>query len=223
VSRVPSANFHEMPLNALLADLPRLAPLAMRHDEAVQALLPGARALIPLAFGSIYLSQWGIVDVLRVRANEWRAMLERLRDAQEWGLKIFTDATVLRQAAEQTGDDLRRRAAEAAPASLGRTYLLRKQHEQLVATEARRLAGHALEDTVARLTAVSVAVQRDELPAGGPGPVQLAIKAAFLVRTDAVEAFRTVAAGLAATYTPWGIRVEVSGPWAAYSFVGESR
>lgn len=233
VSRVPETIFAEEPLNTLLADLPRLAPFAIRHEEAVRALLPAAPALVPLAFGTVFHAPQGVTALLRERADEFRRLLDTLRHKQEWGLKVFRDAAQALEAADTASAELRRLAAAAAAASPGRAHLLHKRREQLRETEAHRLVAQSLDTVLQRLAATSDAVRCDEVPRSelrapsssardperGTWNPQLVLKAAFLVRAAAVDTFCTVAAELERAYAPQGLSLEVSGPWAPYSFV----
>jgi hypothetical protein len=223
VSRVPAATFEEEPLNALLADLPRLAPLAVQHEEAVRALLPAAPALVPMAFGMVYRGPEGVEALLRERGDAFRELLARVRGKYEWGLRVYRDVARWLATADATSDELRRLAAEAARATPGRAYLLGKQRERLRAAEADRLAAEALAAILARLEPLSAAARRSPLAAAAPGPTQLVLSVAFLVETAATDRFRGAAAELERVYQPQGLRLELSGPWAPYSFVGGDR
>ncbi|HEY7061220.1 MAG TPA: GvpL/GvpF family gas vesicle protein [Chloroflexota bacterium] len=220
VSRVPAATFEEEPLNALVADLPRLAPLAVQHEETVRALLPAAPALVPMAFGAMYRGPARVEALLRERGDEFRALLGRVRGKYEWGLKVYRDAARWLASADEASDELRRLANEIARTSPGRAYLLGKQRERLRAAEADRLAAAALDEMLSRLEALSAASRRNPLGAAQPGSTQLLLNAAFLVETAATERFRTAAAELERVYGLRGLSGELSGPWAPYSFVG---
>ena len=219
VSDVPVETFDEAPLNALLTDLPRLTPYALRHEEAVRALL--VSALIPMTFGAIYRGPERVIALLQQRADELHDLLAALEGRQEWGLKVFTDTPRLLEAAATASDDLQRLASEAAAATPGRAYLLDKQRERLLAHEAARLASVSLGAILARLSAMSAAVVQDDTGPAQPGDEQLGLKAAFLVEDREVTAFRTAVADLERAHAAHGLRLELSGPWAPYSFVRE--
>src|SRR5215211_2323555 len=76
VSRVPADTFDEQPLNALVADLSRLAAHAVRHEQVVRTL--SRSALVPMTFGAVYRSTTGVASLLEQRAEEFRSLLERL-------------------------------------------------------------------------------------------------------------------------------------------------
>jgi len=220
VSYVPTDVFQEHPLNDLIADLPRLTPYAVRHEVAVGALAPRAPAVVPMGFGAVYRDVRRVEEVLRERAPELRALLDRVRNRQEWGLKVAADLERLVAWARAASEELGRLDAALASASPGRAYLLRKQRERLLQAELGRLLDQTLRGVVDHLAGISAAARRDELPAERPveGP-RLVLKAAFLVEVDGVERFRTMAADLARRFEPSGLSLDLTGPWAPYSFV----
>jgi hypothetical protein len=221
VSRVPATDFEEEPLNALVNDLSRLTPYAVRHEEVIRAL--ARSALVPMTFGAVYRSAYGVVRMLEERAGDLRSLLERLDGREEWGLKVFAHLPRLQAVAEQESDQLRDLARQAAAARPGRAYLLAKQRERLRGQESSRAAAGMLRETMERLTALAVdAVQEDTGPAQ-PGMEQLLLKAAFLVERAGAETFSRVARDLDRSNAPRGLRLELSGPWAPYSFVRERR
>lgn len=228
VSRVPAATFDEAPLNALLADLERLTPFAVRHEEAIRSLLPVAPSLVPMAFGGVYRGPERVAHFLREQAAELHRLLDRLRGRQEWGLKVFRDPARALAAAEAASAELQRLLEEATKASPGRAYLLTRQRDRLRATEAERLTAQALDDIRNRLLARSVAVHQEAIVAPAPpvasptpgGPSGLLVfRAAFLVEAATVPDFQADVAELSRSYAPWGLQVEVNGPWAPYSFI----
>jgi len=223
VSRVPGAVFEEEPLNVLLTDLPRLAPLAVRHEEAIRALLPAAPALVPLNFGAVYHDERRVADLLTERAADFRSLLDRLRGNEEWGLKVYRDPSRLAAAAERASPELQRLAAEATAASPGRAYLLTKRAEQVRASEVVRLTHESVATIHERLAARSRGARAEPLAMEPVGALQLVGKAAYLVPAEKVAEFRAEAEAVEADYAPFGLQLEISGPWAAYSFVAESR
>lgn len=168
VSRVPAATFAEEPLNALLTDLSRLAPYAVRHEQAIQALVSAGSALIPTTFGSIFRAPERVVAMLTEQAAALRRSLDRVRGRQEWGLKVFADTPRTLVAATAASAELRRLSDEIAASRPGRAYLLARQRERLLAGEAERLTAAALDAIMGRLAGVSTAARREELPPGRP-------------------------------------------------------
>jgi hypothetical protein len=220
VSLVPEAQFAEAPLAELLADLPRLTPLAVRHENAVHALAEGADAVVPVTFGAIYRDATAVERLLRRGATQLHALLERVRGRQEWGVKLFAEPAVLARAAEAESEELRRTDAAIAAATPGRAYLLAKSRERTLVHEVELLATGLAEDVVHRLAPLSAETCRDEL-APASGPARLLLKAAFLVETGAAERFLAEASVLERQCAARGLSLQCSGPWAPYSFVAD--
>lgn len=220
VSRVPMADFAEEALNELVTDLPRLAPLVVRHEGAVRTLYAVAPALVPMAFGAVYREPEGVLRFLTAEAERLAALLDAVRGRQEWGVKVFADAAALRGAAERSSGALIALDDEAKAAGPGRAYLLQRKREEIVASETRAFLGAALENIVDLLGANSSSIRLDEIPRDQDGPTELVLKAAFLIEEAAAQAFQSRAAEMKDTYLSQGLSVEVTGPWAPYSFTG---
>src|SRR5262249_12395196 len=156
--------------------------------EAVRALVAEAPAVVPMAFGTVYLDERRGRGLLRQRAAELRELLIRLRGKHEWGLKVFRDTPRLLGAAHPTRPGLRQLAAEAAAAGPGRAYLLGKQRERVRATEAARLAAEWIDVIGARLAALSAEARSDPDAVDPSSRMPLALKAAFLVAVERAEA-----------------------------------
>jgi hypothetical protein len=221
VSRVPSATFGEESLNALVTDLPRLAPYAVLHEQAIAQLLPDAPALVPMTFGAVYRSALRVQQLLEERAPHFRALLDRTRDKREWGIKLVQHLPEVVKAVETKSAALRELNEEIAAATPGRAYLLSRRLQQVIAAEANRLVEEACQSVLQRLGTVSEAVRRDALTANPADAAQLAFKASFLVTESQFRDFEDAAAQVAADLAPQGLELECSGPWAPYSFVGE--
>lgn len=220
VSRVPMVDFAEEALNELVTDLPRLAPLVVRHEGAVRTLYAAAPALVPMAFGAVYREPEGVVRFLTAEAERLASLLDAVRGRQEWGVKVFADAAELRSAAERSSAALRALDDEARTAGPGRAYLLQRKREEMLASETRGLLGAALETIMELLGADSNATRLDDIPRDQDGPTELVLKAAFLIEGGAAQAFQARAAEMKDAYLSQGLSVEVTGPWAPYSFTG---
>jgi hypothetical protein len=219
VSEVPAAEFDEAPLNELLRDLKRLAPLAVRHEEAIQALLPAARALIPMTFGTVYRSPTSVARMLEERGEEFRALFAHLEGRQEWGLRVVQDTAAAAVAAAEA-DEVRALDDQIARATPGHAYLLGKRRHGLVQEHLAKQASATVEGIMERLASASVEWREYPVIRNEAEPTSLVLRAAFLVESGLVERFRREATSLDERYQDRGYRLTVDGPWAPYSFVG---
>jgi len=219
VSRVPFDIFEEGPLNALLSDLPRLAQFAVQHEEAVRSLLASASALVPMAFGTVYRGPEGIIKLLEEKEAQFKSLLDQVRNKQEWGIKIVLDNESLLTAVEDASEEIKQLVSEASAATPGRAYLLSKQKERILTTEAQRLLREWLDTIVENLESASYGIVVDDLPPIEGAKVSIILKAAFLVAEEQVETFREKVRELAHLNSSRGLSIDLNGPWAAYSFV----
>lgn len=217
VSLVPAAQFDEAPLAELLADLPRLTPLAVRHENAVHALAEASAAIVPISFGALYRDAGAVARLLRDGADRFYAALARVRGRQEWGITLFAEPAALARAAEAASDGLRRLDAEIAAAGPGRAYLLGKRREQALTAEVERQGVSLAGEILQRLTPLSAETWLD-VAALASGAPRLLLKAAFLVESDEADSFLAEAAAIERECRQREFSLLCSGPWAPYSF-----
>jgi len=222
VSAVPAEHFEEAALNELVADLGRLAPLAVRHEEAIRALLEAGPTIVPMSFGTVYRSQESLAAALRARGSAFGTLLERLAGRQEWGLKIFVDPAELQAHAEANSPALQEAQHEIAASSPGRAFLLKKQYEKLRAAEVDCYAADRVDQLLQALAGGSEAMRPDTIVVDPREPHPLIGKASFLVAEGQASAFRELGARLAAEEAAQGFDLQWSGPWAPYAFVREA-
>src|SRR5918912_1778155 len=94
VSTVPLSDYGEEALQARLSDPTWTAVRAMRHEKVVEHFARRA-SVVPLRFGTIYLERLGVKGMLAERRAELRAIIERLRGREEWGVNVYCDRAKL--------------------------------------------------------------------------------------------------------------------------------
>jgi hypothetical protein len=196
------------------ADPAWLAAAAQRHHAIVQRLFEAAPVL-PIRFGTL-VDASDLASLLANNRAELSAELERLGGLAEWGAKIFAEPEALVRAAEQSDADIAALDAELSASAPGRAFLLKRQREAAVAGAVQQHAGTVVERV--RTTLASAAIEDAELPlpAVMPAGNDMLANLAFLVRESDSDVFAATAdrAGREAQ-----VEVEISGPWAPYSFV----
>jgi hypothetical protein len=189
-----------------LSETGRLAVLVRGHDAVVRAAA-GAGPVLPLRFGTVVRDEAAARRLLREHHDSARDQLQRIGSAREWGVKL-----------------VRRHEAEPAPAHstagerngvTGTEYLTRRR-QALAQHEAAEAAAERAADL---LTATLRPHVRETLRRGGSPGTALLLDLAFLVPLEDEAGFTAAAAELAEPLAADGLAVEVSGPWAPYSFV----
>jgi hypothetical protein len=213
VSSVPAQDFQESALRRHLEDLDWLEAVARAHHAVIEALAAHTTVL-PLRLATVYLDDKRVGTMLREEADGLSRALRRLAGHLEWGVKIYVEPQPGAQATGEAGA-----VGTAGELSPGRAYLRARRSQRHSRDEAYRAARQAAErvEAIGHTMAAGHArhrVQQGELAADAGENV---VNDAYLLSREAAAGFRTrvleVAQGLS------GVRIDVTGPWAPYSFV----
>lgn len=215
VSTVPEGEFDEAALYRRLDDLDALEGLARAHHEVIDAVAVRA-AVLPLRLATIYRDDDGVRGMLREERGHLEEALGRVAGCAEWGVKVYADPDAgPSPGVRVAGPDSE---AEATGGSSGRDYLRRRKQERRSKEEvwrnAAELAARADEELSALAVEVHVHRPQDRRLSGTSG--ENVLNTAYLVPADRTTAFTAIARGLAEGLP--GARLELTGPWAPYSF-----
>jgi hypothetical protein len=222
VSAVPLSDYGEEALQARLSNPTWTAVRAMRHEKVVEHFARRA-SVVPLRFGTIYMERAGVRQMLSERGESLRAIIERLTGREEWGINVLCDQKRLIESIVSLSPRLRALEEQAASASPGQAYLMRKKIDAMRATEARAEMKRVAAKIESELTplsdaeAVRLRVHKDE----GGEPERLIAKLAFLVARARFEEFRAAAEQLALAHAAAGVQLELTGPWPPYNFIAD--
>ncbi|MFC4496936.1 GvpL/GvpF family gas vesicle protein [Streptomyces ovatisporus] len=221
VSSVPAGLYDEEGLKAQLEDMERLEALARAH-HAVVAAACAHTTVLPMRLATVYLDDGRVEAMLAERKDEFDALLGRLEGQVEWGVKVYADPRGASAAtpAETSGAPAGAAPGPASPSesSPGRAYLQQRRKQRNTHRDTHRAAGAVAEQVTVLADGIATAKvshrpQQGEL-ASGPG--ENIVNDAYLVPAGRSEDFRTAVGGLAEDVP--GVRVELTGPWAPYSF-----
>ncbi|MFI2378542.1 GvpL/GvpF family gas vesicle protein [Streptomyces sp. NPDC018964] len=210
VSHVPEADFAEEPLRAHLEDLDWLTAVARAHQGVIDALTTVTTPL-PLRLGTVFRDDSGVRTMMEAREESFLRTLDRLEGRVEWGVKVYVES----DPAPKTP------AAPAPKPASGRDYLRQRRMQ----TKSQDDLWQRAETFATRLhETLSGAAEASRLHApqnptlsGASG--RNVLNAAYLVPRVKSEEF--VEKVDRTKDSEPGIRVELTGPWAAYSFAGE--
>ncbi|ELS57769.1 GvpL/GvpF family gas vesicle protein [Streptomyces viridochromogenes] len=238
VSTVPEADFAEAPLRAHLEDLDWLSATARAHQQVIDALTAVTTPL-PLRLATVFRDDSGVRSMMEAREDDFRRVLDRLAGRVEWGVKVYAEPESAQspqfpqsaqsaqsaKATEPTAPTETDRPGETdrpdTKAMSGRDYLRRRRMQTRAREDVwQRAAAFAgrLHETLSSFAEDSrLHAPQNAALSGASG--QNVLNAAYLVpRADSEEFVELV--DREKDDAP-GIRVELTGPWAAYSFTGE--
>jgi gas vesicle protein GvpL/GvpF len=206
-SVLPAARFEREPLMAQLEDLERVEVLARAHEGVVEALREQA-AVLPCRLCTIYSGEPALRAMLEREQETLRATLERLRDAEEWGLKLLHEPLP---------------AADAPGPASGTAYLAAKREAREAAERARTELDGLAAEVHARLAehadAAVVGRPQDRRLSGHEG--EMLLNGSYLVPVAQGAGFRALVEQLDERYGRDGLTFQLTGPWAPYHFAGE--
>ncbi|WP_037806915.1 GvpL/GvpF family gas vesicle protein [Streptomyces sp. NRRL F-2580] len=205
-SDVPEQDFNETALKNHFEDLDWLEYVARTHHDVVQAV--AARApVLPLRMATVYQDDHRARQALSAQQGAFSRRLDQLRAHTEYGVKIY-----LTPEATQPPP-----AAPAPPASPGKAYLQARRaqrHSRDAVYQQAEQAAETIEAIASRHASQRArhAPQRGELT----GPEENVLNDAYLIPDDQAGQFQTAIADAAQRFPD--LRIEVTGPWAPYSF-----
>lgn len=206
VSRVSAEDFNAIPLQAHLEDLDWLGRTARVH-QAVIAALATVTCPVPLRLATVCRDGSGVRRLLDSGRARFVPAIERLDGRIEWGVKVYAQAQPTEPARELK-------------AATGRDYLRRRLGQRQSRDETWRRAGTLARTLHAELCERAEAgrLHRPQNARLSGEPGENVLNAAYLVPRERSEEF--VAAVRDRIPHIEGVRVELTGPWAPYSFAG---
>ncbi|MFF7162789.1 GvpL/GvpF family gas vesicle protein [Streptomyces sp. NPDC008086] len=208
VSAVPAAEFSEAALRSRLEDLDWLEATARSHHLVIETLA-ARTTVLPLRLATVYLDDSRVERMLGERQEDFTALLDRFDDHVEWGVKVYAEIPAPADPAEPGPSD---------PPDTGRAYLRRRRQHRQAREETWRAAEEAVRRTEQRARGLAVERARHRPQQGTLArlPGENVANDAYLVPRLAADEFRDRMLH-AADDLP-GVHVEVTGPWAPYSF-----
>ncbi|MFI9748950.1 GvpL/GvpF family gas vesicle protein [Streptomyces collinus] len=209
VSHVPERDFAEEPLRRHLEDLDWLTETARAHQGVIDALTTVTTPL-PLRLGTVFHDDSGVRTMMEAREEDFLRTLDRLEGRVEWGVKVY---------AEPEPQESARPAQK--PAS-GRDYLRQRRtqtrsHEEMW-QKAEAFSTRLHEELSA--FAEDSRMHPPQNPALSKATGRNVLNAAYLVPRAHSEEFVELVDRTKGEVP--GMRIELTGPWAAYSFAGET-
>jgi cysteinyl-tRNA synthetase len=215
---VSADEFSEDALRRSFSNLEWVERQVREHESVIEQAMAGA-TVVPCKFPTLFHSIESLEQCLRENFSSLQGILAFLVHKEEWGVKVYSNDALFRDAVAQT-PHIKELDAEIASASTGKAYLLRKQRDNIFLELLRAKQNEALGGLVQSLRAIAVDVKLNPvLPkAATERDDEMILNAAFLIETASREKFLTTVDAFKQTLTTQGITLEESGAWAAYNF-----
>jgi Gas vesicle synthesis protein GvpL/GvpF len=216
-SRVSLRRFGPEALKQNLEDLDWVARLARAHNAVLGHVFVD-HPVVPFRLCTLFANEAGVRAMLEREREYLLDALRRLRGRTEWSVKVLADPP---RPKAGVGERHSGRAATVAQGS-GRAYFERKKLERTARVEMRTQVQKAVEEIHARLerqaTAATLLPAQNRRLSGHSG--DMVLNGAYLVERASAEAFSGLVAELGERHRETGLRLELSGPFVPYNFVG---
>jgi hypothetical protein len=201
-SQVPALDF-EANLAANMENLDWLAETSVAHQRVVAAIARKTE-ILPARLGTVFRSKESLCKHLSRRARTLKRDFARIKDADEWGIKVFeADSRLSVRPKVRTGKDyLKAKAA-----------LLPKRREKNSQSDGE----------IANFQRALAALAAETAPGGSVSRAQrgLAFQATLLIKRANRKKLESVLQQFARAWERQ-LRIECTGPWPPYSFVSRA-
>lgn len=224
VNKVKESEFGEENLKTNLADLEWIKVKASIHEKVIEGIMKNA-CVIPFKFATLFNTADNLKTMLGQHLEEFKDILKKLEDKEEWGVKIYCDLEKLKEVIIQEDGEILNIDREIKSSLPGKAYLLKKKKEELLDRAATKklneygqasfdtLREKSLEARINKLLPKEVTERNDEM----------ILNSAFLINKDKVEDFLNIVEDLRTKYTDKGLFFDCTGPWPPYNFCNLSK
>jgi hypothetical protein len=216
VSDVPAEDYAQTALDEHVRDGRWLTPRATAHQSVNAELHAAVDAALPVPFGTIYVTEDRVREMLRARAEELRAKLASVRGQAEWVVGLHREVVQAAEHLAKVGDAMAHR--EHVTAGPGRRYLEEKQAEGARRTELRGLdeaAAASAHEMLARVSRHSF--EEPVVEEAG----DLIARTTYLLRREDEHRLEDAIQRFNGDWQDRGYELRVTGPWPPYRSSGD--
>jgi hypothetical protein len=209
VSGVPLEEFGEEPLRRSMEDLDWLGGTARGHHRVVEAVAEHTPTA-PIRLVTVYSGDDQVRSLLDQRHDDFVHVLSRIAGRVEWGVKAYV------RPSEDQPAPAARGTGDRASAGAGTAYLKRRQAGLRSREDAWREASEQAQRIHHALTSLAVAshLHRPQDPQLSGRSDWMILNGAYLVDEPRGAEFARALDGLRGQ----GVDLQLTGPWAPYSF-----
>jgi hypothetical protein len=205
-------------------DLNWIKEKALIHESVIEEAMgknDKILSVIPMRFGAIFKEKASLGETLNKDYSKIKEVLDRIRDKQEWSVKIYLkDKKTFEQAIKENNEIIKEKEKEIGSLPEGMAFFMEEELKEVISKEADKELNDILEGLFERLAMQAVAsiknkVLEKELT-GRREPMVL--NSSYLVPEENIENFKEEAEGLNHEIQAKGFCLEYSGPWPAFNF-----
>lgn len=221
--KVEESEFGEEGLRKNMADLEWVKSNATLHERIIEHVMRNT-CVIPFKFGTLFNTEDSLKAMLEEYGDEFKAILGRLENKEEWGVNIYCDAEKLKTFSISDEPEILEIENKISTSSPGKAFFLKKKKTELLAQAANRKINESGQESFDLLKELSFEARINKLL---PREVteredDMVLNSAFLVGKDEVGDFINMVDTLKMHYEDKGFFIDCTGPWPPYNFCGLS-
>ena len=213
---VDPVEFSQPVIDARAKHVEWLGSIGYRHQSVMNALMRGG-TIIPLRAFTLFATPDSLRKHVADHADELSKTLGRIDGKQEWTLRIEFEPERWSEALANRVDALRDLQQQAADATPGKAFLLRKkldEEKKRASREAeQQVVGEIERAVLDKLSCDTVAESRERREGGFP---QINV----LLNRDEEARLQELHGEVTRRYADEGVTIALTGPWPPYTFVG---
>jgi len=221
--KVEENEFGQEGLKRNMADLEWVKTNATLHERIIEQVMRNVYVM-PFKFGTLFNTDESLKAMLAEYGEEFEAILRKLENKEEWGVKIYCDAEKLKTFSINEDPEILEIENKISTSSPGKAFFFKKKKTELLAQAANRKINESGQESFELLKELSFEARVNKLL---PREVteradDMVLNSAFLVGKDEVGDFINMVDTLKMHYENSGFFIDCTGPWPPYNFCGFS-
>ncbi len=223
-NKVEKREFDEEDLKRNMADLEWVKAKASMHEKIIEQVMADTD-VIPFKFGTLFNTDDSLKAMLQEYGEEFKAILRKLENKEEWGVKIYCDIKKLKVFYINDEPEILEIENQINKSSLGKVFFLKRKKAELLAQAVNRKINEYGQESFDLLKELSFEARINKLL---PKQVterkdDMVLNSTFLVEKDEVGDFINMVDMLRVHHKNKGFFIDCTGPWPPYNFCGLSK
>lgn len=219
VGRVAESEFGKESLKTNMADLEWVKTKISIHEKVIEGVMTNT-CVVPFKFATLFNTEESLKAMLTEYAEEFKVILKKLKDKEEWGIKIYCDTGRLKQGLVNDNSEVLEIENKISSSSIGKAYFFNKKKDELIKDSLNKKINECGQESFELLKELSVEARINKLL---PREItdrkeDMVLNSAFLVNKHEVGDFINMVDTLKMYYEDQGFSIDCTGPWPPYNF-----
>ena len=223
VGNAEENEFGQEGLKRNMADLEWVKTNATLHERIIEQVMRNT-CVMPFKFGTLFNTDDSLKAMLAEYSEEFKAILRKLENKEEWGVKIYCNTEKLKAGTVSDDPEILKIENQISSSPPGKAFFLEKKKTELLAQSTNARINEYNQESFELLKELSFEARINKLL---PREVteradDMVLNSAFLVGKDEVVDFINMVDTLKMHHENNGFFIDCTGPWPPYNFCGLS-